>query len=198
MPKGTLIIKDPEVAKLFADETRRGILHMLRHREMSTTNLAKALEKNHSSIIHHLNLLKDAGLVELVREEKVRNMVQAYYKSTAFRYIISYSLTELLTDDEGYTSWREGILQKMFEDLEIYGIKIPPEKKDRVMELMEICYEKQSKAYEESLEEQVDSAKFDRHTQPVLGQLIINMKLNRDKEYHMALKELEEILMECR
>jgi DNA-binding transcriptional ArsR family regulator len=167
---------------------------MLRHREMSTTDLAKALEKNHSSIIHHLTLLKEAGLVELTREEKVRNMIQAYYKSTAFRYIISYSLTDTLTDDEGYASWRDGILQKMYDGFDTYGIKIPNEKKARVFELMEICYEHQSKAFEESLESQVDPAKLDRHTQPVLAQLIVNLKLSQDKEYNTALRELDKII----
>lgn len=166
---------------------------MLRHREMSTTDLSKALEKNHSSIIHHLTLLKDAGLVQLTREEKVRNMVQAYYKSTAFRFIISYSLTESLTDDEGYSSWRDGILLKMYEGLDTYGIKIPDDKKTRVIELMEICYEYQSKAYEESLESQVEHGKLDRHTQPVLNQLIVNIKLSRENEYHLALQELDKI-----
>jgi DNA-binding transcriptional ArsR family regulator len=194
LSKGVLIIKDPEIAKLFADETRRRILHILRHREMSTTDLAKALEKNHSSIIHHLTLLKEAGLVELTREEKVRNMIQAYYKSTAFRYIISYSLTDTLTDDEGYSSWRDGILQKMYEGFETYGIQITDEKKTRVIELMEICYEHQSKAFEDSLESQVDHGKLDSHTQPVLAQLIVNMKLSHDKEYNIALHELDKII----
>ena len=50
------IIKDPEVAKLFADETRRQILHILRRHEKSATDLAKSLGKSHSSIFHHLKL----------------------------------------------------------------------------------------------------------------------------------------------
>ena len=82
---GIKVIKDPEVAKLLADETRRHILHFLRHHEMSATDLAKALKKNHSSIVHHLNTLKEAGLIRETRFEKVRNMVQPYYKSVAHR-----------------------------------------------------------------------------------------------------------------
>jgi DNA-binding transcriptional ArsR family regulator len=70
------VIKDPEVAKLLADDTRRRILHLLRHQEMSPADLARALDKNFSSIQHHLNSLVVAGLVEQTREEKVRNMVQ--------------------------------------------------------------------------------------------------------------------------
>ena len=80
-----MIIKDPDVAKLFADDTRRHILHILRRHEHSTTELAKELGKSHSSIIHHLKLLREAGLVEETRTEKVRNMVVSYYRSTARR-----------------------------------------------------------------------------------------------------------------
>jgi DNA-binding transcriptional ArsR family regulator len=47
MSRDTFIIKDPDVAKLLADPTRREILHLLRHQEMSATDLAKALNKNH-------------------------------------------------------------------------------------------------------------------------------------------------------
>ena len=167
---------------------------MLRHSEMSTTDLAKALEKNHSSIIHHLQLLKEAGLIEQTREEKVRNMVQAYYRATAHRFIISYSLTDSLTEDEGFSSWREGLLQSMYEGLDTFGIKIPDEKKGVVMELMEKCYERERKAFEEILEEQTDPGKLDRHTQGNLVQLLVNMKLNRDREHVTTITELDKII----
>lgn len=111
---GVMIIKDPEVAKLFADDNRRRILHLLRHEEMSTTDLAKVLQKPHSSVQHHLSLLMDAGLVELVREKKVRNMVQLYYRATAHRFLVSYSLSETLTKDEEYSTWHSETLNKMF------------------------------------------------------------------------------------
>lgn len=189
-----MIIKDPDVAKLFADENRRRILHMLRHSEMSTSDLAKALEKNHSSIIHHLQLLKEAGLIEQTREEKVRNMVQAYYRATAHRFIISYSLTETLTEDEGYSSWREGLLQSMYDGLDTFGIKIPGEKQGIVLDLMVKCYERERKAFEETIEEQTDPGKLDRHTQSNLVQLLVNMKLNRDGEHIAAITELDKLI----
>ena len=97
---GIRVIKDPEVAKLFADETRRHILHILRHHERSATDLAKALKKNHSSIVHHLHHLKEAGLIEETRTEQVRNLVQPYYRSVAGRFMVSYSLSEALAEDD--------------------------------------------------------------------------------------------------
>jgi DNA-binding transcriptional ArsR family regulator len=189
-----MIIKDPEVAKLFADDTRRRMLHLLRHNEMSTTDLAKALDKNHSSIIHHLQLLVEAGLVVQTREEKVRNMVQAYYKATANRFIISYSLNETLTDNQTFATWREGLLQSMYAGLETFGIKVPLENKARVIELMEICYQFERKAWEEAIEQQTDPGKLDRRCESSLQQLVISMKLCREKEHSAAIQELDKII----
>jgi len=191
---GIRIIKDPEVAKLFADENRRRILHMLRHQEMSTTDLAKALDKNHSSIQHHLNLLISAGLVESTKEEKVRNMVQSFYRATAQRFLISYSLTESLAKDDGYAQWREDMLQRMYEGFGTFGVKVPGEKRGRVMELMDTCTESQRKSFEEIVEQQNDPAKLDKQVEKALIQLMTNIKLSRDKDYTAAIKELDKLI----
>ena len=90
------IITDPKVAKLFADETRRRILRVLSHHELSATDLAKRLEKNHSSIVHHLNMLLDASLIEITRSEQVRNMIQPYYRSISREFHVSYRINEVL------------------------------------------------------------------------------------------------------
>lgn len=193
-PKGIRIIKDPEVAKLFADETRRRILHMLRHQEMSAADLAKAMGKNFSSIQHHVNLLIGAGLVEQVREEKVRNMVQPYYRSTAHSYLISYSLTESLEKDDGYSQWRGGVLQSMFEGLETFGIKVPEEQRGRVLELMDSCVDMERRAFEEAVEQQSDPAKLERQVERPLLQLITHLKLAGNAQHASAIQELNKLI----
>ena len=191
---GISIIKDPEVAKLFADETRRRILHMLRHREMSVTDLAKAMDKNHSSIQHHILLLRNAGLIELTREGKVRNMVQPYYRASAQTFMIAYSLTDALTKDDGTTTWRSDTLRKMYEGLDTFGVKVPEKLHGRVRELMEICYEKERKVFEEVVEQQSDPAKLDKHVQKALIQILTNIKLAQDGNYSAAIMELHKII----
>ena len=188
------VIKDPEVAKLLADDTRRRILHMLRHQEMSSADLTKALDKNFSSVQHHLNSLVVAGLVEQTREEKVRNMVQPYYHATAHRFIISYSLTESLAKDDGYAQWHEKSLQKMIMGLEVFGIKIPEEKRARVTELMDACVEMERKAFEEAVEQQSDPEKLDRSVQRSLLQLLTHIKVSHNAEHTTAIRELDKII----
>jgi DNA-binding transcriptional ArsR family regulator len=189
-----MIIKDPEVAKLFADDTRRRILHLLRHREMSTTDLTKVLKKPHSSVQHHLALLMDAGLVELVREKKVRNMVQPYYQATAHRFLISYSLSETLTKDDEYSTWHSETLNKMFSGLGTFGIKVPEELRGRVIELLRTCYNKEQSALEEVLEQQSDPGALDKSVQRPLLRLMTNIKLAADQEYAAAVEELRKLI----
>lgn len=189
-----MIIKDPEVAKLFADDTRRGILHMLRHHEMSTTDLAKALEKSHSSIIHHLNLLKDAGLVAVTRTDRVRNMVQTYYQSTAKRFIISYSLSEAISGEGGVETWRADMLQNTMEGLKAYGVEVPEVERDRALKLMDTFFLREQKALEETVEQQVELGTSESwHNRQVI-QLLSRVKLSDDREHAKVVRELKGLL----
>ncbi|MFP3951005.1 MAG: ArsR/SmtB family transcription factor [Candidatus Bathyarchaeia archaeon] len=198
MRKPILVIKDPEVAKLLADKTRRSILRILRHHEMSTTDLAKSLDKSHSSISHHLNHLLEAGLVEETRVEKVRNMVQPYYKSTARHFHVSYTLNEIFGEDSDYVAWREGLIQEMLEGLKSFNINIPEQQKGYVQKLIDTAYTKQKKAFEEAVEAQTEVGNVNRHTNRGLIRLIANINLSKDPEHAEAIEELARIFEECK
>ena len=107
--KDFMIIKDPEIAKLFADESRREILHNLRHREMTACQLARMLEKNVSSISYHLNALEEAGLVVQSRSHVKGNLIEKFYHATANKFIISYTLSEGLVPGRRYSQYGPGI-----------------------------------------------------------------------------------------
>jgi ArsR family transcriptional regulator len=54
--------------KALNDQTRRDILEMLRKGEMTAGEIADQFNISKPSISHHLDLLKQAGLVESVKE----------------------------------------------------------------------------------------------------------------------------------
>ncbi len=188
------VIKDPEVAKLFADETRRHILHILRHHERSATDLAKALKKNHSSIVHHLHLLKEAGLIKETRTEQVRNMMQPYYRSVAGRFMVSYSLSEALAENDSYTAWQEEVQQRVIDGLGSFGLEFPEEKRDEVEELITVLKGHRRRAFEETVENQGNPKEIGRHIYRSLVRLITNLKLAQDPDYASALDELNAVL----
>ncbi len=188
------IIKDPEVAKLLADDTRRRILHMLRHKEMSPADLAKALDKNFSSIQHHLNQLIGAGLVAQTREEKVRNMIQPYYHATAHRFIISYSLSESLQKDDEYAQYQDAVLKKMIPGLGIFSVDVPEAKKARALSLIRKCVDAERRAFEEVVERQTDPGTLEKQVQRPLLQLLTHITLAKDREHSAAIQELTQLL----
>jgi DNA-binding transcriptional ArsR family regulator len=192
--KDLLIIRDPEVAKLFADDTRRQILHILRHHEHSTTELAKALEKNHSSIIHHLNLLRKAGLIEETKIEKVRNMVVSYYRSTARRFMVTYSLSEALNQEGEDIPWQEAMIQDSLEGLAHYGVVMPDDSEDEVRKLMNTYFIRNQKAFEETIEHRNETEGHGVYHNHRVESLLKHVKLSMDDEYAKAVKGLNDIL----
>jgi ArsR family transcriptional regulator len=54
--------------KAIADPTRREILRMLRHEEMTAGDLAERFDMTKPSMSHHFSVLKEAGLLTSRRE----------------------------------------------------------------------------------------------------------------------------------
>lgn len=69
--------------KALNDPTRREILEMLKKKDLTAGEIADAFDISRPSISHHLDLLKQAGLVESVRDGQY----------------ISYSLNMTVVDD---------------------------------------------------------------------------------------------------
>lgn len=70
---------DFSVAKALASPTRLKILRQLLEDENTSTSLSKNLNKSKSTIVNHIEVLSDAGLVEKDQEEGRRRVV---YKPT--------------------------------------------------------------------------------------------------------------------
>jgi DNA-binding transcriptional ArsR family regulator len=194
LSRDTFIIKDPEIAKLLADETRRHILHTLSRHELSASDLAKMFKKNHSSIIHHLNSLLDAGLIEVTKTEKVRNMMVPYYCSVSRSFHVSYSLSEALAGDPDFTAWQEEYLQRMMEGLDAYNIHVPQEQKEKVRDLLRVCYLREKKAYEERIMQRNQPLKHGGRVGRSLAYILSHIQLMKDPEHRAAIEELSQIL----
>lgn len=80
-------------AQALNDPVRIKILEILSHKQMSTDEIAKVLgssgyKKATTTIRHHLETLKSAGLIEATKMVEVRGAVMKYYAPTlrAFSY----------------------------------------------------------------------------------------------------------------
>jgi len=82
-----VITTSVERSKALKDEARAVMLNILSHKPMSAEDLVKELkkagfEKATTTVRHHLDILKDCGLIEIVRIQEVRGAILKYYAST--------------------------------------------------------------------------------------------------------------------
>lgn len=188
------IITDPKVGKLLADETRRRILKIISHEEMSATDLAKRLDKNHSSIVHHLNTLLDAGLITVTREEQVRNMIQPYYMAVSEDFHVSYRVTEALEEDPDYSAWTNAYIDRLVEGLNMYGVEIPESEVQRVKQLLLRCHIYNKRAFEERISRKINDKDIGRYTQRSIAHIVSHVQLMSNTEYLKCVAELREIM----
>jgi DNA-binding transcriptional ArsR family regulator len=193
-PKRLIVIKDPEVAKLFSDPLRRQIVHLSTHKELSAADLVKELGKNYSSIVYHIRLLEEAGLIEKVREDIVQNKIQPFYRATAWSFHVSYYLNDAMATDEEYKNWQEDLYDRLLNGLEGYKVEVPEGKEQRIRELLRVLYMAQKKEFEERIEMRKTDFQLEPHVSKTLAHTLAYTRLFRDEEARKAAEELAEIL----
>jgi len=193
-PIGLLIVTDPDVAKLFGDENRRCILHLLTHGELSPADIVKKTGKNFSSIAYHLDLLEKAGLIAKTRTEVIQNKIQPFYRAKAWNFHVSYSLDDTQSGDEEYRAWQEDLTRRLLNGLGAYGVVIPEPKKPRVSELLRTLYIYEKKEYEEQIDARVADISLEPHVGKTLSHMLSYMRLRANRDYAASADELYKIL----
>src|SRR5699024_12695647 len=78
-----LTLEDPAQYRALFEETRQQIVALLSERAATISELAATLQKPKGTVGHHMQVLADAGLVHVVRTQKVRALVAKYWGRTA-------------------------------------------------------------------------------------------------------------------
>lgn len=100
-----------------ADDTRRKIIHMLRAKEMTVSQLAGELGLTPQAVYHHIKKLLKAGLVEVAREERVEHLIESYYRAAAEAFLFHMgeaSLEQKYASEELYAAIK-GLKELGFE-----------------------------------------------------------------------------------
>ncbi len=189
--KDFIIIKEPEIAKLFADPVRREILHNLRHREMTCCQLAKTLDKNLSSIAYHLNALEQAGLVRQSRTVVKGNLIERFYQSTAKEFIISYTLSEgLVPGSEDVVKFSREVCQGAVKSLEAFGYVLPKEKEEKILKLIEKYASLEQMVFEGLISEQKMPIQAEGPSIRLLLNVLMSIHLHERDDFRKLLDEI--------
>lgn len=116
--KAVKLITDPEAFQLLADDTRRRIIHLLRAKERTVSQIAEELGLTPQAIYHHIRKMKGAGLVEVAKEERIDHFIETYYRATAEIFHLSHGEQGAKADEEKQT-------KEVLLGMEKLGIKVP-------------------------------------------------------------------------
>jgi DNA-binding transcriptional ArsR family regulator len=78
----------PDQVKALAHPLRNTILGLLHERAATVTELATAVARPKSTIAHHVRVLSDAGLLQVVRTRRVRAIDERFYGRTARMFYV--------------------------------------------------------------------------------------------------------------
>src|SRR5438876_11199575 len=78
-----IVITAPAQLRAIADPLRDTILDLLLERAATVTELAAAVKRPKSTVAHHVNVLVAAGMLRVVRTQRVRAIDERDYGRTA-------------------------------------------------------------------------------------------------------------------
>jgi DNA-binding transcriptional ArsR family regulator len=78
----------PSQVKAIRHPLRTTILSLLHERAATVTELAGAVERPRSTVAHHVKVLTEAGLVQVVRTRRVRAIEERFYGRTARMFYV--------------------------------------------------------------------------------------------------------------
>jgi DNA-binding transcriptional ArsR family regulator len=78
-----LALTEPSQVKALGHPLRNTILSLLHERAATVNELAIALERPKSTVAHHVKVLREAGLLQVVRTRRVRAIEERFYGRTA-------------------------------------------------------------------------------------------------------------------
>ncbi|MEV0424891.1 helix-turn-helix domain-containing protein [Micromonospora sp. NPDC050495] len=83
-----LVVTAPEQLRALADPLRGTLLELLLERAATVNELARAVDRPKSSVAYHVNLLVNAGLLQVVRTRRVRAIEERYYGRVARTFYV--------------------------------------------------------------------------------------------------------------
>ncbi len=155
-------VRDPEAFRLLADETRRRIIYLLRAKEMTVSQLAADLHITTQAVYHHINKLREVGLVDVAREERVGNFIETYYRASA--EVFEFHHGEAGSEEaekhfqEAFGALAQvgldvkadpGVVKKVAElHAEMDKIGLPASLEEKISQLDDVAFFTKSKVYE--------------------------------------------------
>ena len=91
-------INSVDPLKILGDARRLAILRLLMDEPATLSQLGRTLKSHPANVRHHLKLLEEIGLVELISTRVVGGFVEKYYQASARSYMVNLALVPEVAD----------------------------------------------------------------------------------------------------
>jgi DNA-binding transcriptional ArsR family regulator len=184
--KDMQVIEDKKMIKLLMEPTRAKIVFdYLVKDSMTVKQLSEVTGKNPGTILHHIQKLKEVGIVFEERTEQTQTgIVQRYYRASAREYRMGISEMVQATGDDATRR-----LKSIIKSLSVYGIDIPENQIGEAVDRLTAMIERENEISSRNLI--VDEAGQDKLPSSVRGdasRIMRRFALEEDSQY----KELRE------
>jgi DNA-binding transcriptional ArsR family regulator len=88
-----IALTTPAQVRAISHPVRTTILHLLHERAATVSDLAVVLERPKSTVAHHVKVLAEAGLLQVVRTRRVRAIEERFYGRTARLFYVGVERT---------------------------------------------------------------------------------------------------------
>jgi DNA-binding transcriptional ArsR family regulator len=128
------VVDDPQDIRLIFSKKHNIILKQVMEREMSISDISRALDLNPGSVHYHLKELEKRGLVRQVREEIKGGVVKKFYRSSAKRLLLdSTDFSKMGVLESGDIA---GLNGRLIRAIEYMGYHLSPENTDDAEEML--------------------------------------------------------------
>jgi DNA-binding transcriptional ArsR family regulator len=189
------VISDIRRIKLLLDRTRADIMFgYLVHDPMTVKQLADAMGKKPGTVLHHVQKLKEAKLIELVRtQETPTGIIERYYRATAREYRLGIS--ELMRSPPKSSSKSQDPVKLTLLGLSTIGISIPDSEMKYASDILSKLIKIEDKA--SMVVNRPDNRVFQQlppATRSSVLEVMQRFLLSKNPEYEKALKDWHDFL----
>ena len=147
------VIEDKKLIKLLMEPTRAKIVFdYLVKGSMTVKQLSEVTGKNPGTILHHIQKLKEVGLVFEERTEQTQTgIVQRYYRASAREFRMGISEMVQATGDDATKR-----LKSIITSLSVYGIDVPERQIGEAVDLLTAMISRENEISSSNLIENED------------------------------------------
>ncbi len=189
------MISDIRRIKLLLDRTRADIMFgYLVHNPMTVKQLSDAMGKKPGTVLHHVQKLKEAKLIDLVRtQETPTGIVERYYRATAREYRLGIS--ELMRESPKSGSKPQDPIRSTLIGLSTVGVSVPDSDMKHARDILDKLIQIENKA--SMVVNRSENRAFQQlppATRSSVLEIMQRFLLSKNASYQEALKEWHNLL----